>query len=132
MTYRNLLRRVPVRIVRHFFVLAVCCLAGLLLEGSGGSGGGGGGEPTPFAGVSLKVLDQAAPAGGTIQFTVTLTDTKPIVTSRASVPPNTSLLGAPQGVALYGGASDAAGAAVVNGNGLSIRSTAPFGGFAQD
>jgi len=100
----------------------VCCLAGLLLEGSGGT------EP-PFAGVSLKVLDQTAPAGGTIQFTVTLTEPKPIVTGVAAVAPSPTLLGAVQGVALFGGASDVAGAAVVNGNALSVRSTAPSGTF---
>jgi hypothetical protein len=125
MTYRNLLDRVRVPVVRHCFVLAVCCLAGLLLEGSKGAG-------PPFAGVSLKVLDQAAPAGGTIQFTVSLTEPKPIVTGRAATSTSPALLGAPQGVALYGGASDVAGAAVVNGNAVSIRSTAPSGVFGTD
>ena len=129
MTDRNLLCRIWSGVLPRFSVLAMCSLAGLLLEGSGGSGGG---DPTPYAGVSLKVLDQAAPAGGTIQFTVTLTEPKPIVTGRAAVAPSATLLGAPQGVALYGGASDAAGAAVINGHALSIRSTAPSGIFGTD
>jgi IPT/TIG domain len=126
MTYRNLLGRVRLRVVPQFFLLAVCCLAGLLLEGSHGDPG------TGFAGVSLKVLDQAAPAGGTIQFTVSLTEPKPIVTGRAAAATSPALLGAVQGVALYGGAPDVAGAAVVTGNALTVRSTAPSGVFGTD
>jgi len=107
-------------------VLVPCLAAGLLLTA------GGSGSPDPFTGVSLKVLNASAPPGGTMQLTVSLTEPKPISTGSALISLDTAVLGPVMGVALYGpgGAlSDAAGAAVVNGNAITVRTISPSSDF---
>jgi hypothetical protein len=104
-----------------FRPLALCTAAGLLLTAGRGT------EP-PFNGLSIRVLDASAPPGGTIQLTVTLTEPKPIVTGSAALSFDALLLGPVMGLALYspsGTLSDAAGAGVIRGNQLSLRSTSP-------
>jgi len=83
---------------------------------------------TDPAGLSLKILSRSAPAGGTAQLTVTLTEPKPIATGcgalRAPVGPFDAVLGA----ALFSGAgvpSDVAGTAVVDGTSVTIRAVSP-------
>ncbi len=110
------------RTTESFQVLVLGLSAGFLLTAADS------GSPEPFSGVSLKVLNASAPAGGTIQLTVALTEPKPIVTGSAVLSLDTATLGSVMGVALYGPAgasSDAAGAAVASGNALTIRITSP-------
>ena len=114
---------------RLFRGLALCLASGVLLTA------GGSGSSDSFSGVSIKVLNSSAPPGGTIQLTVTLTEPKPIVTAGAGISFDTGVLGPVMGVALYGPAgasSDAAGAAVPNGNALTVRTTSPSGAFGTD
>jgi hypothetical protein len=95
-------------------------------SGGGGSGGGGGGGGET-ADVALKVLDAAAPPGGTIQMQVSLTEGKPIIIDKVRAGmPVPSILGPVQGLVLPG-SPDAAGAAVLGPNGFSVRVTSPSG-----
>jgi len=117
------------RTTESFQVLVLGLSAGFLLTAADS------GSPEPFSGVSLKVLNASAPAGGTIQLTVALTEPKPIVTGSAVLSLDTATLGSVMGVALYGPAgasSDAAGAAVASGNALTIRITSPSAAFGMD
>jgi hypothetical protein len=107
-----------------FFGVALCSAAGLLLTASGGT------PPPPCNCVSLKILDAIAPPGGTIQLSVTLTEPKPIVTGSTLLTFDPALLAPAMGFALHtpsGALSDAAGAAVVRGNQLSVKCTSPSG-----
>ena len=109
-----------------FRVLALCLSAGMLLT----AGNSGGSEV--FTGVSLKVLNSSAPPGGTMQLMVALTEPKPIIIGRAAISFDPTVLGAVQGLAVYGAngaSSDAAGAAVMSASGLTIRTTSPSASF---
>lgn len=94
------------------------------------------GAPDAFTGVSIKVLSSNAPPGGVMQFLVTLTEPKPIIITSAALSVDSTVLGPLMGVALYGPAgttSDAAGAAVVNGNGgIAVRAVSPSGTFGME
>ncbi len=106
--------------------LALCLSASILLT----AGKSGGAETS--TGVSLKVLNSSAPPGGTMQLVVTLTEPKPIIIGMTTLSFDPTVLGAVQGLALYGAngaSSDAAGAAVISGNGLAVRATSPSGSF---
>lgn len=114
------------RTMEFFRVLALCLAGGLFLTA------GGSGSFEPFSGVSLKILNASAPPGGTMQLAVTLTEPKPIATGSAAISVDSGVLGPVMGVALYGPAgagSDAAGAAVVNGNALAVRIVSPSSDF---
>ena len=80
-----------------------------------------------FTGVSLKILNEAAPPGGTIQLKVTVTEPKPIIISGSALSYG-SALGMVMGIVLPGN-PDAAGAAVLGPNGLVLRTVSPSGTF---
>jgi hypothetical protein len=135
MTHGNIRRRAW-RTTDFFRVVFPCLAAGLLLTagspGSDDSGSSSSGTAEPFAGVSLKVLNASAPSGGTMQLAVSLTEPKPISTGSAVISLDGAVLGPVMGVALYGPdgpLSDAAGAAVVSGNGLVVRTVSPSTDF---
>jgi hypothetical protein len=110
--------------------LALCLAGAFLLTASGRSG-----PPETSSGVSLKILDASAPAGGTMQLALTLTEPKPIATGSAALTLDTAVLGPVRGLAVYGpgGAqSDAAGAAVMSGNTLTVRTVSPSSAFGTD
>ena len=78
-----------------------------------------------FDGVSLRVLNQSAPPGGSVQLVVTITEPKPIIIGMGAL-----LFGGltVQGV-LLPGAPDAAAAAVKTSGGLAVRAISPSGGL---
>jgi hypothetical protein len=123
------------RTIGSFRLLALCAAAVLLLTSASAAAAGPNDNappPASFAGVSLKVVNQTAPPGGTIQFVLTLTEPKPIVTAFSFTSTDPGVLGPLLGAALYGpdgAASDAAGAAVVNGGAVAVRATSPSGNF---
>jgi hypothetical protein len=81
--------------------------------------------------LSLKVLNRSAPAAGTAQMTVTLTEPKPIATGCGSLV-TTAPFDAVLGAALFSGAgvpSEVAGAAVVDGTSVAIHAVSPSGEF---
>jgi hypothetical protein len=107
-------------------VLALFLMAGLLLTA------GRSGHADTLPGLWLKILNTSSPPGGTMQIAVTVTEPKPISTGSAVLTLNTAVLGPVMGVALYGPAgaqSDAAGAAVVSGNTLRVRTVSPSSAF---
>jgi hypothetical protein len=83
-------------------------------------------SPDVFAGVSLKILNAAAPPGSGFQMQVTLTEPKPILigSSVFGLSPRLSV----RGVVLPA-SPDAAGAAVRTPNGLALRFVSPSGDF---
>jgi hypothetical protein len=94
----------------------------------------------PAGALSLKILNARAPPGGTLQLVLTLTEPKPVVTARAvlstttttTITTTTSPLATVKGIALFGppgGVMDVAGAAVVRGTDIALRTTAPAGDF---
>ncbi|MFL5311118.1 MAG: hypothetical protein ACJ79H_11755 [Myxococcales bacterium] len=111
-----------------FRVLVPCLSAGLLLTASHSG-------PETSTGVSLKILSATAPAGGTMQLALTLTEPKPISTGSARFSLDSAVLDPVMGVALYGpggSQSDAVGAAVVNGGTVTVRTVSPSSNFGLD
>jgi hypothetical protein len=80
-----------------------------------------------FTGVSIRIPNEVAPPGGSLQLRVLLTEAKPIFTGAAAMGFGTPLL--VQGLVLPDN-PDAAGAAVVDGHGgLRLRVKSPSGTF---
>jgi len=78
-----------------------------------------------FAGLSLRVLNDSAPAGGSIQLKLSVTEPKPIIISQANFDYGAAL-GPVQGVLMPSDPASA-GAAVVQGHSLRIRTVSPGG-----
>jgi hypothetical protein len=89
--------------------------------------------PEPVGALSLRILDASAPPGGTIQLVASLTEPHPVVRALMSIAPTTTspTLLTIKGIALFGplAAMDIAGAAVVTGAAVSLRTTAPAADF---
>jgi hypothetical protein len=99
--------------------------------GGGGSptGGGGGTVVVPFAGLSLSVSNEAAPAGGIAQMKVTLTEPQPITTGKGRL----TLTGftSVSGIAVMGPTPDVAGIALVQGTSVDISVLSPSGTYGS-
>ncbi len=107
--------------LRRRSLLASCTGAALLLAAAVPA------RADTFNGVSIRILSGAAPPGGSLQLLVTLTEAKPIFTGAAAIGFDSSLF--VQGLVLPGN-PDAAGAAVVDGQGgLRLRVKSPSGTF---
>ena len=92
-------------------------------------------SPSTATPLSFKVLSRSAPAGGTAQLTVTLTEPKPIATGCGAVAAGGGAFDAVLGAALFtaaGAPSDVAGAAVVDGTSVTIQAISPSELFGTD
>src|SRR3954462_7255586 len=78
-----------------------------------------------FAGLSLRVLNDSAPAGGSHQLKLSVTEPRPIIISQANIDYGAAL-GPVQGVLMPSDPASA-GAAVVQGHSLRIRTVSPGG-----
>jgi hypothetical protein len=90
----------------------------------GGTGGGGG---TVFAGLSLSVSNEVAPAGSLAQMKVLLTEPQPIPTGGGRF--NLSAFSSISGIAVMGPTPDVNGVAVVRGSTVTISVLSPSGTY---
>lgn len=131
-------RKQMVRFLRFATNLAAC--AALLLSsgnafasggntGGGGTAGGGtaGGGGTVFAGLSLSVSNEVAPAGSLAQMKVLLTEPQPIKTGAGSF--NLTGFSSVSGIAVMGPLPDVNGVAVVRGSTVTISVISPSGTY---
>src|SRR5262249_26165382 len=101
---------------------AAIALSASLLAGSGGSGSGKGADDTvatPGTGLSLGVLDETAPPGGTVQMKVRTTEVTPISGGRPRFAFVPSMFSTVAGFGMFA-AGEIAGAAVVAGTKVDI------------
>jgi hypothetical protein len=103
-------------------VVAVAVLPAAVAAASGGSGGGGG-AAVKFAGVSISVSNETAPAGGMAQLKLFLTEPKPISTGGGHL--TFGVFDSIAGIAVFSPANDTTGIALVRGSsiGLSLVSS---------
>jgi hypothetical protein len=78
-------------------------------------------------GLSLRIADETAPAGSTVQIKVEVTEPKPISTGRARV--RTSGINTVQGIVLMNEGQDTYGVAMVEGQDLTFSITSPSSRF---
>jgi hypothetical protein len=89
---------------------AICLLAlGLSTVGSGG---------TP--GQSMRIRDETAPAGGVVQMKVSTTEVTPISGGRPRLNFDTAFFETVDGIGLFAPTGELAGAAVIDGDHVSI------------
>src|SRR5215475_3826361 len=83
-----------------------------------------------FAGVSLKISDEEAPAGGLVQMKILVTEAKPISTARGRF--LFSGLSSVDGIAIHSPNRDAYGVAVVRAGELSASVVSPSVTFGMN
>ena len=83
-----------------------------------------------FAGVSLKIDDEQAPAGGTVQMKILVTEAKPISTARGRFV--FSGFESVDGIAINSPGRDAYGVAVLRGGELSASVVSPRATFGMN
>ena len=111
-------------VVRKVLVAALCAVAALTALDARAAHGADPVAGPGVAGVSIKVLNTRAPPGGALQFVLTLTEPKPIMTATASL--LYTPIGAVMGVSLLDPAatvSDVAGTAVLRSGQVTVRTT---------
>jgi hypothetical protein len=84
-----------------------------------------GSDPTTFTGVSLKILNETVPPGGTVQMKVSVTEPKPITKGSAGFTLSRSL-GALRGIAIDDPNGTASGVGVYQAGGLRVNVTSPL------
>lgn len=82
-----------------------------------------------FNGVSLKVGDETAPAGGMVQMKVFVTEPKPISTGKSSFSFDSAFISSIDGIAMFSPARDVYGAAVVDAGSIRLTYLSPSATF---
>ena len=93
-----------------------------------GQGGNDAAASTPFAGVSLRVLDSTVPPGGILQFQLKLTEPKPIGNSSTRPTPRVAV----RGISLNDQVGQTVGVAVFDDTGVQISAASPAATFGTD
>lgn len=82
-------------------------------------------DDPPFAGVELSIADETVPPGGMLQLKMEITEPKPISKGGQKSKFQAKFLGPVQGIALFSGAGDASGTAVLSAGAAQFSLNSP-------